>query len=237
MPENPYTTLRSRSGLLEKLLAAGATDLNSALLDRSPCRKFSEHYAPGFELVNPKARVALIGYTPGRSQGENAWSALKQTAHRSPPLSRLEVCHEAAAFSGLRSRIDQMADQAGLLKHLSLSSLSDRASVAMTSRWVFPVFNNGKNYTLNPQACQRNSWLAKRCSEHLQDLFATCSDLDAAVFLGDGKSAIKALELHQSLADIPQQVEVYVLPHPSGANNGRISAFLSQPQTLASIRQ
>ncbi len=89
MPESPFTTLRSRSGLLEKLLASGATDLNSALLDHSPCRKFSEHYAPGFQLVNPKAPVALVGYTPGRSQGENAWRALKQTPNPSPPLSRL----------------------------------------------------------------------------------------------------------------------------------------------------
>ncbi|MFL0793790.1 MAG: hypothetical protein AB8B70_11580 [Prochlorococcus sp.] len=199
-------------------------------------RKFSEHYAPGFQLVNPKAPVALVGYTPGRSHGENAWRALKQTPNPSPPLSRLEVCHEAAAFSGLRSRIDQMADHAGLLEHLSLSSLSDRAAVAMTSRWVFPVFENGQDYTLNPQACQRNGWLAKRCSEHLKDLFATCSDLQAAVFLGNGKSAIKALELHQSLADTPQRVEVYVLPHPSGANNVRITEFLSKTQTLASIR-
>lgn len=44
MPEPPFTTLDSRSGLLKKVLASGATDLNTALLNRSPCRKFSEHY-------------------------------------------------------------------------------------------------------------------------------------------------------------------------------------------------
>ncbi len=236
MPEPPFTTLDSRSGLLEKVLASGATDLNTALLNRSPCRKFSEHYAPGFELVNPNARVALIGYTPGRSQGDNAWSALNQTPDSWPSLRRLETCHEAAAFSGLRSRIDEMAHHAGLLENLSLSSLSDRNAVAMTSRWVFPVFQKERNYTINPQAYQPNGWLAKRCSEHLKDLFGTCSNIQAAVFLGDGKSAMKALELHRNLIDIPQRVEVYALPHPSGANNGRISKFLSQPQNLLSIR-
>ena len=47
---------------------------------------------------------------------------------------------------------------------------------------------------------------------------------------------MKALELHRDLIDIPQRVEVYALPHPSGANNGRISEFLSQPQNLLLIR-
>ena len=236
MPEPSFATLVSREGLLEKMIASGATDLNTALLDHSPCRKFSEHYAPGFELVNPNARVALIGYTPGKSQGDNAWIALNQTSVSFSALRRLEICHEAAAFSGLRSRIDEMANHIHLLEYLSLSSLSDRSAVVMTSRWVFPIFRNGRNYTINPQACQRNSWLVNRCSQHLKDLFKTCPDIQAAVFLGDGKSAMKALQLHLDLFDIPPQVEVYVLPHPSGANNGRISEFLSQPQTLAAIR-
>lgn len=236
MPEPHLATLNSCSGLLKKVLASGATDLNTALLERSPCRKFSEHYAPGFELVNPNARVALIGYTPGRSQGDNAWSALNQTPDSWPSLRRLEISHDAATFAGLRGRIDEMALHTGLIEHLSLLSLSDSSAVAMTSRWMFPIFEHGRNYTINDQAYRRNGWLAKRCSQHLRDLFETCSDIQAAIFLGDGKSAMKALQLHRDLVDIPQRVEVYVLPHPSGANNGRISKFLSQPQTLASIR-
>ena len=232
----PFKILLSRDGLLEKVLASGASDLNTALLGTSPCRRFTECYAPGFELVNPNARVALIGYTPGRSQGDKAWCALNQTQNSWHSLKRLEICHQASSFSGLRGRIDQIAEHSGLLKHLAIESLSDTSDVIMTSRWVFPIFENGCNYTISPKAYQPESWLIKRCSQHLKDIFETCPSIKVAVFLGDGISAIKALKMHQKLGDIPSCIEVYTLPHPSGANNGRISEFLSQPRHLNSIR-
>ena len=149
-----FNTLISRSGLLEKVLASGASDLNNAVLGTSPCRRFTECYAPGFELVNPNARVALIGYTPGRSQGDKAWAALNQTPNTWHSLKRLETCHKSSAFSGLRGRIDEMADHSGLLRHLALKSLSDTTDVIMTSRWVFPIFENNRNYTISPKAYQ-----------------------------------------------------------------------------------
>ena len=105
-----FKTLVSRTGLLEEVLTSGASNLNTALLGTSPCRRFTECYAPGFELVNPDARVALVGYTPGRSQGVKAWDALNQTPRTLHSLKRLEMSHKASAFSGLRERIDKMAD-------------------------------------------------------------------------------------------------------------------------------
>jgi len=229
-------TLVSRAGLLEEVLTSGASDLNTALLGTSPCRRFTECYAPGFELVNPNARIALVGYTPGRSQGDKAWDALNQTPSTLHSLKRLEISHKASAFSGLRERIDKMADHSGLLRHLTLESLSDSSDVIMTSRWVFPIFENGCNYTISPKAYQNGSWLMKRCSQHLNDIFETCSSIQAAIFLGDGMSAMKALKAHQQLGDDPSHIEVYTLPHPSEANNERISKFLGHSQSLESIR-
>lgn len=143
--------LPSRRELLNRFEKQGVNAVEDALMSSSPCGRFHEHYAPGFELFHPQALILVIGYTPGRSQADTAWEELAQTSEAMPSLQRLIRCHKQAAFLGLWKRLDALASHCGLLPYLDLNSLSTRDAVSLTSRLIFPVFRAGENYRIGTE--------------------------------------------------------------------------------------
>ncbi len=186
-------------------------------------------------MFHPQARVLLIGYTPGRSQTDTAWRELSITSQAEPSLQRLSRCQKQAAFSGLWERLDALASHCGLLQHLDLNSLSARDTVSLTSRLVFPIFRAGSNYRIGTEYVS-TPWLVELAGNHLRELASLTPTLRVAIFLGDGQAALASARAHLERGDLPSHVDFFVLPHPSGANNGRISRFLDDPQTLADVR-
>lgn len=235
LPNSTEIILPSRQGLLERFLASGVRDVDSAQIQESPCGCYTEHYAPGFEVVNTAAEFAVIGYTPGRRQAETDWHVLGSLSPVLATSEKLMITHSQAAFAGLRLRIDEIANHCGLLAYLKLASLLDPAFVALTSRFVFPVLHHGRNYRVNP-ALVRTPWLLGLSSSHLRELVGVCPALKAVIFLGDGKAARQSACYHRQMGDIPGSIEAFLLPHPSGANNARIATFLGSTVRLEAVR-
>ncbi|MCT0225587.1 hypothetical protein KQ310_10575 [Synechococcus sp. CS-1328] len=234
-PQHIYAVLPSRRELLNHFQMQGVNTVEDAQISSSPCGRFHEYYAPGFELFHPHAGILLIGYTPGRSQADKAWRELSQASEAMPSLQRLIRCQKQAAFSGLWTQLDAQASHCSLLLHLGLDCLSECEAVSLTSRLVFPIFRAGKNYRIGSEYV-KTPWLIERAGNHLRELTTLTPNLRAAIFLGDGQAALASARAHLERGDLPNHVEVFVLPHPSGANNGRISQFMKSPRTLTDVR-
>lgn len=114
-------------------------------------RTVSMVYAP-FDHMNPTARIAIVGLTPGLQQARNALSAARAALRRG--ASVIDAAAEAkvfASFSGpMRANLVAMLDQIGVARHLELASTallwSERADlVHFTSALPYPVFVDGEN--------------------------------------------------------------------------------------------
>jgi len=205
-PQPLYAVLPSRSGLLDHFEKHGVKAVEDATMSSSPYGRFSEHYAPGFEVFHTQARVLLkLGIT---SQAE-------------PSLQRLTRCQKQAAFSGLWEQLDSLASHCGLLQYLELTSLSARDAVSLTSRLVFPIFRAGSNYRIGAEYV-RTPWLIEAAGNHLGELTSLTLKLRAAIFLGDGQAALASARAH--------------MERGNSANNGRISRFLDAIQNLDDVR-
>jgi len=85
-------------------------------------RDYNVFYVP-FELTNSEARLALVGITPGPTQMAEAYAAA-QLALRANASDEevLFKAKQAAAFAGMRDRINEMLDHFAIPRHLGISS-------------------------------------------------------------------------------------------------------------------
>ncbi|WP_321528559.1 hypothetical protein [Sedimenticola selenatireducens] len=192
--------------------------------------RLSIFYAP-FDSVNTKARVVLVGITPGLQQAVNALNAAKQEIDRGVGTLEVVVTAKAtASFSGtMRSPLIEMLDHVGLNTALGITScaalFSDRQDLLhSTSILRYPVFYDGKNYSGSPNMLKtpllRAALEARFSEEALM--------LPDAVYVPLGPKVSEGL---QHLANKGILNEGHILsgiPHPSGANAERIKYFLGR---------
>src|SRR5699024_5197643 len=109
------------------------------------------YYAPHNEYVNKKAKVIIVGITPGWQQMKNAFRQfiMSQVANESLENS-LYHAKIAARFSGtMRKNLIEMLDQCDLPTKLNIPSSSslfadNNELLHTTSVIKYPVFVNGK---------------------------------------------------------------------------------------------
>lgn len=110
-------------------------------------------YAPHNEVVNPSAKVVIIGITPGWTQMKTALEAARKGLQAG--LADEAVCmqaKEAAGFAGtMRTHLIDMLDTLGLHHYLGIRTCANlfgewRALLNTTSLLRFPVFGGGRNY-------------------------------------------------------------------------------------------
>ncbi|MGO9603180.1 MAG: hypothetical protein ACLQAT_07230 [Candidatus Binataceae bacterium] len=155
------------------------------------------YYVP-FEGVNPSARVAIIGITPGWTQMELAYrtarSALELGLPDAEVIRRVDL---SASFAGtMRNNLVKMLDGIGLHVQLRLSSCSDLFSdscdlVHTTSAIRMPTFTRGRNYTGSTPGIVNHPELRRRL---LEDLSAELSQAPGALIVPLGKAVSTALE-------------------------------------------
>ncbi|MCM3166230.1 hypothetical protein [Peribacillus frigoritolerans] len=123
------------------------------LLEREEKKKLEIYYAP-FEYINERAKVVIVGITPGLHQMKKSYSTVINA--RGHLHGDEEILHEVkknSSFEGtMRKNLVKMLDELGLHTYLNISStldLFDEAShlVHTTSVLTYPVFYNGKNYS------------------------------------------------------------------------------------------
>ncbi|MGH7717261.1 MAG: uracil-DNA glycosylase family protein [Gemmatimonadaceae bacterium] len=179
--------------------------------------------------VNPRARVVLIGVTPGFTQMQIVYRAVRR--HLLAGMSPEDACRLAkyeASFGGsMRGNLVRMLDDLGVHEFLGVSSTADLFGSAShllhtTSAVRYPTFLGSRNYTGNRPPITRSAFLMRYAREVLAP---ELSLLQAALFVPLGKSVAAVLELLETERRIPAGRALYGFPHPSGANGHRMRQF------------
>jgi hypothetical protein len=185
----------------------------------------SVYYAP-FEYINPKARIVLVGITPGPTQMMNAINKAREALKNG--LSNAEamrLAKEVAAFSGkpMRSNLIAQLDHWGIHSWLKLDSGADlfgsaRQLLQTTSLLRYPVFVDGKPYQGAP-----NMMRHRLLRQHLEDHFLKeVRSLENTLFFGLGPTVQRVLDSLVSLDELPGDRVIGGLLHPSGNCTYRI---------------
>lgn len=199
----------------------------------------SVYYAP-FDVVNPTARLAIVGITPGLQQMQNALVAFRGALDEGvAPADAARRAKQTGSFSGpLRSNLVAMLDHFRINEYLGIRSCAslfggDNHLVHCTSALQYPVFRGGKNYNGSPKMT-RHPMLRR----YLIDGWGRQARLLPEVVwvpLG-GKVAEAAHTLiKEGVLDAGRVLEG--LEHPSGANNERINYLVGRKERAALSRQ
>ena len=112
------------------------------------------YYAPHNEYLNPKAKIFIVGITPGFQQMSTAISTARKWLEVSDDIEEIQYkCKSEARFSGsLRKNIISMLDEIELNRVLSLNSceelFGDSDVLLHTISLIpYPVFVKKENYT------------------------------------------------------------------------------------------
>ena len=190
----------------------------------------SVYYAP-FEWVNPKARVVLVGITPGMVQAANALAEAQRAMTEGASVDEtLRRAKQTSAFSGaMRPNLIALLDKIGLNRWLNISSseeLFGRSGHLLQTSSVlqFPVFVDGDNYNGSPNPV-KTPLLRTMLTEHFGIM---AKALPNAVFVPLGPVPSKAIDWLVSQGQMSAPHVLHGLPHPSGANAERIAYFLGR---------
>ncbi|MCC2673798.1 MAG: hypothetical protein K0Q43_678 [Ramlibacter sp.] len=217
------------TSLFEKFSAAiraGAAP-EEARLQLGASGPLAVYYAP-FEAVNLRAKLVLVGITPGRVQAANALAeARRQLEAGASAEESMRKAKHVGAFSGpMRTNLVEMLDHIGLawLKIASCVELfGSRADLLQTASVLqFPVFVDGENYSSRPDPI-RTPMLRSMVLDHFAQLGKLLPD---AVFVPLGPVPTKVMQWLADEGRFTSQQVLAGLPHPSGPNGERIQYFL-----------
>jgi hypothetical protein len=187
-------------------------------------------YAP-FDYVSLHADLVIVGITPGRTQAVNAIVAASRAliaGKDHAEASRLAKL--TGSFSGpIRASLVSMLDHIGLPSALGVATcatLFDPACerVHFTSALRYPVFVGDANYNGAPDML-KTPLLKSMIDSCLAD---EARRLNKAVWLPLGPQPARALAYLSDRGLLERRQILNGLPHPSGANNERISYFVGR---------
>lgn len=191
----------------------------------------SVYYSP-FDHVNKKARIVLIGITPGEMQACNANRAfLAALSAGQSTEAALKIAKREASFSGpMRTNLIELLDHAGLARWLGVKSTAngfyaDSDLMHFTSMLRYPVFFNGANYSGRQPKALRSPLL----THFLQTVFLPeLASLSDAVFVPLGDAVQQVMRHYVGKGLLDGERILFGIPHPSGANAERCSVFLGR---------
>lgn len=193
-------------------------------------------YAPHNEYINPKAKILIVGITPGWSQTERAYLTAKEGIAQQ--MTDEEICFRckmASRFAGtMRKNLISMLDELGLQRRLALSSCAELFAegndiLHTTSLIRYPCFYKGKNYSGHTPPITSSDILQRYLSEFAIELDCL-DDVRLIIPLGAAvENALHALSLPENIAVLRG------FPHPSGLNAHRARQFSARREDLAAV--
>ncbi|MCZ8522083.1 MULTISPECIES: hypothetical protein [Paenibacillus] len=189
------------------------------------------YYAPHGEYLNPAARLAVIGITPGWTQTELAFRTARRLLSEGVPLDETaRRVKEAARFAGgMRRNLAGMLDRLGLPRLLGVPASEALFGEGQpgellhtTSMLRDPVFVGGRNYTgHSPVLLAAPYLLASARTSLARELPLIGRPL--IVPLGRTVEAVLRHMAEDGFLDSGQVL--WGFPHPSGANGHRHAQF------------
>jgi hypothetical protein len=197
------------------------------------------YYCTHNEYINTKAKLFIIGITPGFQQMSKSIAVARKCVEEKIPIADIPyICKRESRFFGpMRKNIIQMLDDLGLDQHLQLESSVDlfdeRDELLHTTSVIpFAVFKNGKNYTGSSPKILKNNLLSYYVSQYFLPQASTLSN---SLFIPLGKSVEEVLREYCKRGLLKEENILPGFPHPSGADGHRVRQFNENKQNMKNI--
>ena len=169
------------------------------------------YYAP-FDYINPKAKIMIVGITPGLQQMLQSYEVINQG-------KSLKAVKDLSSFKGsMRTGLIKYLDELEIntiLKIKSCESLFNKNNKYLhtTSLVKYPVFDKGKNYS------GANILKKKILIEFIEKNFLKeLKTLKKAIIIPLGNTVSSTIENLNNKYDLKLACFLKGFPHPSGAN-------------------
>ena len=169
------------------------------------------YYAP-FDYVNSKAKIMIVGITPGLQQMLQSFQVINDG-------KSLKEVKDLSSFKGsMRTTLIKYSDELKVNKKLkikSCESLFNKNSKHLhtTSLVKYPVFDKGKNYSGS------NILKKKILVEFIEKNFLKeLKTLKKAIIIPLGNTVSSTIEYLNNKYDLKLACFLKGFPHPSGAN-------------------
>ena len=190
------------------------------------------YYAPHNEYLNPKAKIFIIGITPGFQQMSTAIATARKELEVSDDIEEIQYkCKIVARFSGsLRKNIISMLDGIELNNIFNLQSCSqlfdeDDYLLHTISLIPYPVFVKKQNYTGHTPKLIKSQFLMKYIYDNFINEFKKLEKSEEILLIPLGKAVEEVLINLKDNGIIKEEQILMGFPHPSGANVNRVAQF------------
>lgn len=204
--------------------------IDKFLIDKE--KNIEIYYAPHNEYLNPKARVFIIGITPGFQQMSTAIATARKELEVSDNIEEIQYkCKVAGRFSGsLRKNIISMLDGIELNNIFNLQSCSqlfdeDDYLLHTISLIPYSVFVNKENYSGHTPKLMKSDFLMKYVYENFISEFKNLNNPENILLIPLGKAVEEVLIKLREDGVIKENQILVGFPHPSGANVNRLVQF------------
>ncbi|MCI6275741.1 MAG: hypothetical protein MR639_03185 [Clostridium sp.] len=187
------------------------------------------YYCTHNEYINHKAKIFIIGITPGFFQMNRSIVIAREAIERGIPISDIPyLCKVGARFSGsIRKNIISMLNELNMCHALNIAdanSLFEENSYLLhsTSLIPFSTFRNQKNYTGYQPPLKSTPFLMKYVEENL---YPQLDLLKNTLVIPLGKCVEGILVDYIKAGLLDDSKCLLGFPHPSGANGHRKLQF------------
>jgi hypothetical protein len=197
------------------------------LIDREG--KLEVYYAPHNEYINPKAKIFIVGITPGFQQMSTAMVTARKALEEAHSIEEIQYkCKEVGRFSGvIRKNIISMLDEIELNIFLGINSCKDlfgeRDDLLHTVSLIpYSTFINKENYSGHTPKLIKNSFLMKYVYDNFINEYKGLENKKEVLLIPLGRAVEEVLIKLEEEGLIEEGQILTGFPHPSGANVNRI---------------
>ena len=169
------------------------------------------YYAP-FDYINSKAKIVIVGITPGLQQMTQSFQVIKDG-------KSLKEVKDLSSFKGsMRTTLIKYMDELKINKILKIKSCEslfnlDSKYLHTTSLVKYPVFDKGKNYS------GANILKKKILLDFIEENFLKeLKTLNKCIVVPLGNTVSSTIEYLNSKYNLKLSCFLEGFPHPSGAN-------------------
>ena len=197
------------------------------------------YYAPHNEYLNAKAKVFIIGITPGFQQMSTAISTARKELELGTDIEEIQYkCKVAGRFSGgLRKNIISMLDDIKLNDALNINSCSslfeDKDYLLHTVSLIpYPVFVKKQNYSGHTPKLLKSEFLMKYVYDNFIKELKDIENFKDILIIPLGKAVEEVLYKLSEEGIINTSQILKGFPHPSGANVNRVIQLEENKENL-----
>ena len=201
--------------------------IEDLLIDKE--KNIEIYYAPHNEYINPKAKVLIVGITPGFIQMSTAIAAARKELENNDNIEEIQYkCKVAGRFSGsLRKNIISMLDEIKLNEVFNLESCSELFAekdylMHTVSLIPYPVFVKKQNYTGHTPKLLKSDFLMKYIRENFINEIHQIGNFEDILLIPLGKAVEEVFCKLKDENLIKDNQILMGFPHPSGANVNRL---------------